>query len=311
MYGPFTNEQLVGRRSRPARRGRARHQVRQRARPTDGPVRDQRPARVRPRRPATPRCSGSASTHRPLLPAPRRPDDADRGDRRARWPSWSRRARCATSGSPRRRRRRIRRAHAVHPITALQTEYSLWARDPEDEILPAVRELGIGFVPTARSAAASSPAPSRTLDDLAAETTSAARSRASRARTSTQNLELVDGVEAIASAKGVDAGAARARVGARAGRATSSPIPGHEAPPLPRGERRRDRGRARRRRARAHRRDLPARRGRGRPHARHVPGEHRGAPARGSSGRVELGGRGDRCVRLGHARPGLAGRDLA
>jgi aryl-alcohol dehydrogenase-like predicted oxidoreductase len=41
----------------------------------------------------------------------------------------------------------IRRAHAVHPISALQTEYSLWSRDPEDEILPTVRELGIGFVP--------------------------------------------------------------------------------------------------------------------------------------------------------------------
>lgn len=40
----------------------------------------------------------------------------------------------------------IRRAHAVHPITALQTEYSLWTRDPEDEILPTIRELGIGFV---------------------------------------------------------------------------------------------------------------------------------------------------------------------
>ncbi|MFL5261194.1 MAG: aldo/keto reductase [Anaeromyxobacteraceae bacterium] len=40
----------------------------------------------------------------------------------------------------------IRRAHAVHPISALQTEYSLWSRDVEDEILPAVRELGIGFV---------------------------------------------------------------------------------------------------------------------------------------------------------------------
>jgi aryl-alcohol dehydrogenase-like predicted oxidoreductase len=40
----------------------------------------------------------------------------------------------------------IRRAHAVHPITALQTEYSLWTRDPEAEILPLVRELGIGFV---------------------------------------------------------------------------------------------------------------------------------------------------------------------
>ena len=40
----------------------------------------------------------------------------------------------------------IRRAHKVHPISALQTEYSLWSRDPEEEILPTVRELGIGFV---------------------------------------------------------------------------------------------------------------------------------------------------------------------
>ncbi len=41
----------------------------------------------------------------------------------------------------------IRRAHAVHPITALQSEYSLWQREPEDEILPTIRSLGIGFVP--------------------------------------------------------------------------------------------------------------------------------------------------------------------
>ncbi|MDT0380966.1 aldo/keto reductase [Streptomyces sp. DSM 42041] len=40
----------------------------------------------------------------------------------------------------------IRRAHAVHPVTALQSEYSLWTRDPEAEVLPALRELGIGFV---------------------------------------------------------------------------------------------------------------------------------------------------------------------
>jgi aryl-alcohol dehydrogenase-like predicted oxidoreductase len=41
----------------------------------------------------------------------------------------------------------IRRAHAVHPITAVQTEYSLWTRDPEPEVIPTCRELGIGFVP--------------------------------------------------------------------------------------------------------------------------------------------------------------------
>jgi aryl-alcohol dehydrogenase-like predicted oxidoreductase len=41
----------------------------------------------------------------------------------------------------------IRRAHAIHPVTAVQSEYSLWTRDPEPEVLPACAELGIGFVP--------------------------------------------------------------------------------------------------------------------------------------------------------------------
>ena len=41
----------------------------------------------------------------------------------------------------------IRRAHAVTPVTALQSEYSLWYRNPEEEVLPALEELGIGFVP--------------------------------------------------------------------------------------------------------------------------------------------------------------------
>ncbi len=40
----------------------------------------------------------------------------------------------------------LRRAHAVHPISALQTEYSLWSRDVEDRVLPTVRELGVGYV---------------------------------------------------------------------------------------------------------------------------------------------------------------------
>jgi aryl-alcohol dehydrogenase-like predicted oxidoreductase len=43
--------------------------------------------------------------------------------------------------------RTLRRAHAVHPITAVQSEYSLWTRDPEAHVLPACRELGVGFVP--------------------------------------------------------------------------------------------------------------------------------------------------------------------
>jgi aryl-alcohol dehydrogenase-like predicted oxidoreductase len=54
----------------------------------------------------------------------------------------------------------IRRAHAVQPVTAVQSEYSLWWRKPEAEVLPTLEELGIGFVPTARSARATSPEPS-------------------------------------------------------------------------------------------------------------------------------------------------------
>jgi aryl-alcohol dehydrogenase-like predicted oxidoreductase len=56
------------------------------------------------------------------------------------------RARSCATGSRKPAPQTIRRAHAVRPVTALQTEYSLWARDPESEILPLVRELGIGFV---------------------------------------------------------------------------------------------------------------------------------------------------------------------
>ncbi|MBU7582608.1 MAG: aldo/keto reductase [Nostoc sp. TH1S01] len=96
----------------------------------------------------------------------------------------------------------IRRAQAVHPITALQTEYSLWSRDPEDEILPTVRELGIGFVaysPLGRgflSGAITSP------DDLAADDY---RRNSPRFQGDNfyKNLQLVEQVKAIATEKGV------------------------------------------------------------------------------------------------------------
>ena len=63
----------------------------------------------------------------------------------------------------------IRRAHAVHPIAALQTEYSLWSRDPEDGILPAVRELGIGFVAYSPLGRGFLSGRIRSLDDLDAD----------------------------------------------------------------------------------------------------------------------------------------------
>jgi aryl-alcohol dehydrogenase-like predicted oxidoreductase len=61
----------------------------------------------------------------------------------------------------------IRRAHAVHPISALQTEYSVWARQPEAEILPTLRELGIGFVPYSPLGRGFLTGRVRTLDGLA------------------------------------------------------------------------------------------------------------------------------------------------
>jgi aryl-alcohol dehydrogenase-like predicted oxidoreductase len=62
----------------------------------------------------------------------------------------------------------IRRAHAVHPISALQTEYSLWTRDPEDEVLPTVRALGIGFVAYSPLGRGFLSGRFRTIDDLEA-----------------------------------------------------------------------------------------------------------------------------------------------
>lgn len=96
----------------------------------------------------------------------------------------------------------IRRAHAVHPITALQTEYSLWSRDPEDEILPTVRELGIGFVaysPLGRGFLSGAIA---SLDDLAADDYRRFSPRF-QGENFSKNLQLVEQVKAIATEKGV------------------------------------------------------------------------------------------------------------
>ncbi|MFN6474618.1 MAG: aldo/keto reductase [Nostoc sp. SerVER01] len=98
----------------------------------------------------------------------------------------------------------IRRAQTVHPITALQTEYSLWSREPEDEILPTVRELGIGFVsysPLGRgflSGAITSP------DDLPADDYRRNSPRF-QGENFYKNLQLVEQVKQIAAEKGVTA----------------------------------------------------------------------------------------------------------
>ena len=92
----------------------------------------------------------------------------------------------------------IRRAHAVHPVTAVQTEYSLWSRDPEAEILPVLRELGIGFVPYSPLGRGFLTGAIRSVDQLEPSTSGAA-TRASRARTSTRTSRIVDAVEQVAA----------------------------------------------------------------------------------------------------------------
>ena len=96
----------------------------------------------------------------------------------------------------------IRRAHAVHPITALQTEYSLWTRDPEQEILPTVRELGIGFVAYSPIGRGFLSGRIKSADDLESNDY-----RRSNPRFKDGNLEhnrvLVERIEEIASEKGV------------------------------------------------------------------------------------------------------------
>jgi aryl-alcohol dehydrogenase-like predicted oxidoreductase len=94
----------------------------------------------------------------------------------------------------------IRRAHAVHPITALQSEYSLWTRDPEDEILPTVRELGIGFVAYSPLGRGFLSGRFRSPDDLPEDDARHNHPRF-QGENFERNLELVQVVEEIAQEK--------------------------------------------------------------------------------------------------------------
>jgi aryl-alcohol dehydrogenase-like predicted oxidoreductase len=99
----------------------------------------------------------------------------------------------------------IRRAHAVHPITAIQTEYSLWTRDPEEAVLPTCRELGIGFVAYSPLGRGFLTGRFRSTDDFDADDF-----RRSNPRFQGDNLEanlrLVAKVQELASERGVTAG---------------------------------------------------------------------------------------------------------
>ena len=101
----------------------------------------------------------------------------------------------------------IRRAHAVHPITALQSEYSLWTRDPEPAVLPVLRELGIGLVPYSPLGHGFLTGAIRSTDQLADSDWRKTNPRFT-GENMQANLRIVDEVEAIAA----DVGATPAQV---------------------------------------------------------------------------------------------------
>lgn len=99
----------------------------------------------------------------------------------------------------------IRRAHAVHPVSALQSEYSLWSRDPEDELLPTLRELGIGFVAYSPLGRGFLTGELRSPEDFAPDDY---RRNSPRfvGDNFARNLDVVERVRAIAVRKGVTPG---------------------------------------------------------------------------------------------------------
>jgi aryl-alcohol dehydrogenase-like predicted oxidoreductase len=94
----------------------------------------------------------------------------------------------------------IRRAHAEFPVSALQTEYSLWSRDPEDEVLPTCRELGIGFVAYSPLGRGFLTGRFRTIDDLPPDDYRRNSPRF-QGENFQRNLDLVEKVEALAKRK--------------------------------------------------------------------------------------------------------------
>jgi aryl-alcohol dehydrogenase-like predicted oxidoreductase len=95
----------------------------------------------------------------------------------------------------------IRRAHAVHPVAALQTEYSLWTRDPEAELLPLLRELGIGFVPYSPLGHGFLTGAIRSVDDFTDDDWRKTNPRFT-GENFQRNLRIVDEVETVAAEAG-------------------------------------------------------------------------------------------------------------
>jgi aryl-alcohol dehydrogenase-like predicted oxidoreductase len=100
----------------------------------------------------------------------------------------------------------IRRAHAVHPISALQSEYSLFSREVEDEILPTIRELGVGFVPYSPLGRGFLTGRWKSIEDMPENDTRSARFPRFAEENFRKNLELADRVREVADDRGVTSG---------------------------------------------------------------------------------------------------------
>jgi aryl-alcohol dehydrogenase-like predicted oxidoreductase len=100
----------------------------------------------------------------------------------------------------------IRKAHAVHPISALQSEYSLFTREVEDEVLPTVRELGIGFVPYSPLGRGFLTGRWRSIEDMPENDTRSARFPRFAEENFQKNVELADRVREVAEGKGITPG---------------------------------------------------------------------------------------------------------
>jgi aryl-alcohol dehydrogenase-like predicted oxidoreductase len=131
----------------------------------------------------------------------------------------------------------IRKAHAVHPISALQSEYSLFTRDVEDEVLPTLRELGIGFVPYSPLGRGFLTGRFKSIEDMPEEDTRSARFPRFAEENFMKNVELADRVREVAEGKGVTPGQL-ALAWLLAQGDGHRPHPRHQAPQLPGGERR-------------------------------------------------------------------------
>ena len=148
----------------------------------------------------------------------------------------------------------IRRAHAVQPVTAVQSEYSLWYREPEKEVLPTLEELGIGFVPF--SPLGKGFLTGKIVADTKFDSTDF-RNSVPRFEPENRRLNqaLVDRLRVCLRPGESDPRAARARLAARA-QAVDRSDPGHDEARPARGEPRLGRPRAGRRRSERHRRGL-------------------------------------------------------